>query len=203
MKETFKFAYQDVKFSKKLLFLLLFLFFISTFFDSNSEYYKDKEKNTNSYVYFVEHGLRYTNTALQMMLPILLADKIGIVQAVYVGIGTVVSVQLLKRIFNNIHIGNTRIGERPKGGDYNVPSGHSAMATSAMMFLIIRYGWRFAFYMVPVSILTMITRLELKAHTMSAVFSGGILGIIIALLLTSKYMGSFKLKNIFKRITKK
>lgn len=38
---------------------------------------------------------------------------------------------------------------------------------------------------------------------MSAVFSGGILGIIIALLLTSKYMGSFKLKNIFKRITKK
>ncbi len=160
MKEVLKFAYQDVKFSKKLLFLLLFLFFISTFFPSDSEYYKNKEKNRSFYLYCVEDGLRYTNTALQMMLPILLADKIGIVQAVYVGIGTVVSVQLLKRLLNNIHIGNTRIGERPKGGDYNVPSGHSAMATSAMMFLIIRYGWRYAFYVVPVSILTMITRLE-------------------------------------------
>lgn len=31
MKETFKIAYQEVKFSKKLLFLLLFLFFITTF----------------------------------------------------------------------------------------------------------------------------------------------------------------------------
>lgn len=198
MKNILKLAYQEVNVSKKFLCLFLTMFIITAFYPSDSEYYKAKEKNTSDYVYFVEDGLRYTNTVMQVILPILLADKIGIAQAVYVGLGTFVSVHTLKRLLNNVYIKDTRIGQRPRGGKYNMPSGHSAMATSAMSFIIIRYGWIHILYLLPVSIFTMIVRVLLKAHTISAVLAGAILGIIIGLLFTSKYVKEVKIPKILK-----
>ncbi len=195
-------AYKEVNFNKKILFFLLLMFSITAFYPSDMDYYKAREKNNNNYVYFVEEGLRFTNTAIQIALPILLADKIGIIQAAYVGIATTISVHFLKRAFNDINILKTRLGERPIGSDYNVPSGHSAMATSAMAFVMIRYRWIYGLYLVPVSILTMLIRVLLKAHTISAVCSGAILGIIIGILLSSQYTGKIDLKNLFRKFRK-
>ncbi|MDR2007378.1 MAG: phosphatase PAP2 family protein [Alphaproteobacteria bacterium] len=203
MKKLLIIALQQVKFNKIILGVLVILFCVSAFYPSDMEYYKNREKNDSIYVMAVEDGLRFVNTAAQIAIPILLADKIGMVQAVYVGIATTVLGQGLKRIFNDVHVGDTRLGERPSGGNYNMPSGHSAMAASAMAFVAIRYGAINLMYLLPLTILTMIARIMLKAHTLSATLSGLILGIIIGMLFSSKYTGDFKWKNPFKAFKKK
>lgn len=205
MKNSLRLAYQDVKYNKKILLLLLVFFVLTAFYPSDSGYYKAREESNSSYVYFVEDGLRYSNTVLQAMVPILLADKIGIIQAAYVGLGTFVSVYTFKRLLNNVYINGTRIGQRPKGGNYNTPSGHSAMATSAMTFIMVRYRvrWLTTLFLLTVSILTMFVRVLLKAHTVSGVCSGAILGIMVALLLTSHYNNKVKFSNILGYFGKK
>jgi membrane-associated phospholipid phosphatase len=185
----FKTAYKEVVIKKKTLILLLCLFFSYAFYPTYLTYYQGLIKDKSRPVYAVEHYIRYINTAAQVLIPIILFDKIGMVQAIYVGIGTTVSLHVLKRAFNDVTIMGTRLGQRPSSTSsrHNVPSGHSAMASSAMAFIIIRYGWKHGYYLIPICLLTMWVRILLKAHTVSAVVSGAILGIIIALLLTSKY----------------
>ncbi|MCL2567253.1 MAG: phosphatase PAP2 family protein [Alphaproteobacteria bacterium] len=199
MKKLLIDALKQVKFNKIILAVLIVMFFAASFYPSDMDYYKNREKNSSVYVMAVEDGLRFVNTAAQIAIPVLLADKIGIVQAVYVGIATTVLGQGLKRVFNNIHVGDTRLGERPSGGKYNMPSGHTAMAASAMAFVAIRYGAINLIYLLPLTILTMIARIMLKAHTLSATLSGLLLGVIIGVLFSSKYTGDFKLRNPFKK----
>lgn len=174
---------------KYLIGILVILFVFSFLYPSDLAYYQSKEKSKSVIVNMVEHQIRYINTISQALLPIILWDKIGAMQAIYVGIGTTIGVHSLKAIYNNIYIKDTRLGQRPWREDskHNVPSGHSAMASSAMAFVAIRYGYKHLFYLLPITLLTMLTRIALKAHTFSAVTSGAILGIIIALLFASKY----------------
>ena len=80
-----------------------------------------------------------------------------------------------------------RLGERPHGGRHNMPSGHASLASSAVYFVGRRYGWWHLLYLVPVLLLTMFARVELDAHTGSAVIAGALIGIFSAALFTGKY----------------
>ncbi|MFL1781315.1 lipid A 1-phosphatase [Candidatus Hepatincolaceae symbiont of Richtersius coronifer] len=74
-----------------------------------------------------------------------------------------------------------------------MPSGHSAAASSAAAFIILRYGWgsvylaSMNFSLIIITFLTMYARIALKQHTFSAVIAGSAIGIIMAIIVTSKY----------------
>ncbi len=171
------------------IFVLVSLFFAIAFYPSNLNYYHQRVKNTSTHVMIIEHGLRYSLTAAQFVVPILMGDAIGFTQAIYVAAGTTIATQSLKRALNDVHSGSTRLGERPYRADseHNMPSGHTTMAASAMFFLFLRYGRLHLCYALPLTALTMYARIALKVHTFSAIFAGCVLAAIIAAIFTSAY----------------
>ena len=189
----FKEIYDAVKINKetnkKSLLVLLLICMLTAFYPSDMYYYRNMERDASTHVLFVNKYLRHVNTVAQYAIPIILFDKIGIVQIACIGVATLISTHGLKRVLNDVYIRDTRLGERPSRieSTHNSPSGHSSLAASAMAFIMLRYGWVHGIYLVPITLLTMAARVLLKAHTVSAVLSGAALGIMIALLLTSKY----------------
>jgi membrane-associated phospholipid phosphatase len=133
------------------------------------------------------HDLRFINTAAQVALPLLLRDKIGLVQLVYVGISTTLATHGLKRLLNNSVVWGSRLGERPTGinSQHNMPSGHSSMASCAAYFVCRRYRWTHALYLIPILLLTMYSRVALNQHSVTAVIAGALVGFLMAALFTS------------------
>ena len=143
--------------------------------------------NDSGLVLASEHGLRFINTAVQVALPLLLRDKIGMAQLVFVGVSTTAATHIVKRLLNNRVVWGTRLGQRPTGADSrsNMPSGHSSMASSAAYFVCRRYRFWHALYLIPILLLTMFSRVELNSHSVSAVIAGALLGFLMAALFTS------------------
>jgi len=135
--------------------------------------------------HWVENRGRFISTAAQVLIPLVLNDKVGLAQMLYSGLATTVSTHLLKHLKNDVHIGQTRLGERPNGGRHNVPSGHSSMAGSALGFIWRRYGAWHLMYLLPILMATMATRVFLSAHTISAVLAGALLGVVVTYVMTS------------------
>lgn len=173
----------------KFMALLLCLCLASALYPSDMSYYTRHPRDKGAALHYSDHCSRYVNTAMQAGLPILLGDRAGLIQAAWVGLGTLVATQSLKRLFNNWTIIGTRLGQRPYGSDskHNMPSGHSSMASSAMFFVWRRYGLRYAWFLLPFTALTMYARVMLNAHTISAVLSGCLLGMLVAAVFTSPY----------------
>ncbi|MEW5951787.1 MAG: phosphatase PAP2 family protein [Elusimicrobiota bacterium] len=194
IKDLFKRACTEVCLPKKMLYCFIPICIIMMFYPSDMKYYQSREKNKGIFVYSIEHYVRYVNTAAQAILPIIYRDPIGIAQACMVGASTTIAVHSLKRIFDKITIFGTRLGERPynKNSSHNIPSGHCAMASSAMYFVYRRYGCKHLYYLLPITALTMYARLALKAHTVSAVASGCLVCIIAAAFFTSEYFSKNK-----------
>lgn len=191
---SWKQAYREVKPSKWLVFLCIFSFVLAVCYPTQLETYpKSYPQAYESEVYAVvnvtEDTGRYLNTALQVALPVVLADKIGMVQLLYVALATTLGTHAFKRGLNHVELAGLRLGQRPHdvNSKYNMPSGHSSMASSAAFFVCRRYGWRYAIIVVPIMFLTMYTRVMLNVHTISAVIAGAIIGILMAMLFTSKY----------------
>lgn len=136
-----------------------------------------------------ENYVRFVNTALQIGLPIVLADKVGLVQLIYVGVSSTILTHGMKRLVNDWHVMGTRLGQRPSGpqSKHNMPSGHSSMASCAMYFLCRRYSFWFAVLLIPIMLLTMYTRVVLHDHTVSAVLAGAIAGILAGAMFTSRW----------------
>jgi membrane-associated phospholipid phosphatase len=129
-------------------------------------------------VELTEDYLRFIPTILQIAVPIVLGDKIGLVQLLYVGVANTAATQGAKFLFNKVTVDHVRIGQRPRGrsSGYNMPSGHASMAACAVFFLCRRYGWRFGLPLSALLLLTMTTRVMLNAHTISAVIAGALIG---------------------------
>lgn len=136
-------------------------------------------------VHWVENRGRFISTAAQVLIPLALNDRVGLAQMLYSGMATTVATHFLKHIKNDVHIGQTRLGERPNGGRHNVPSGHSSMAGSALGFIWRRYGAWHLMYLLPILVATMVTRVFLSAHTISAVLAGALLGVLVTYVMTS------------------
>jgi lipid A 1-phosphatase len=61
------------------------------------------------------------------------------------------------------------------------------MASCAAYFVARRYGLWHALYLIPIMLLTMSARVMLDAHTISAVLTGCLIGLICAAWWTSPY----------------
>jgi membrane-associated phospholipid phosphatase len=145
-----------------------------------------------------DHYLHFANTVAQVALPILLKDRIGLMQDAYVGVSNALATHGLKLLVNRWKIRGTRLGERPIGADsqFNMPSGHSSMASCAAYFVCRRYGWMHALYLIPILLLTMYARVALDEHTVTAVIAGGLLGLLMAAIFTSARMASPRARRV-------
>lgn len=186
-------AWRDVQCSKAFIVFCSVAFFLSAIFPSDLVAYRDypQEQNAGGVTRFVEDYGRYTNNLVQLGLPLVKRDVVGLVQLAYVAVSTTVATQGLKFALNNVVVGRTRLGERPQGPNSraNMPSGHSSMASCGAYFVCRRYGWKYALLTVPILFLTMYARYMLDAHTISAVIAGALLGILMTALFTSPYRG--------------
>ncbi|MEO5565569.1 MAG: phosphatase PAP2 family protein [Luteimonas sp.] len=166
-------------------------FLASTFFPSDLAGYASKVgiSRAPTAVYDIDHYGRFFNTALQAGLPVVLGDKAGMLELAKVAVATTLATHLLKHALNNVHVKGTRLGQRPFSPDssLNMPSGHSSMASCGAYFVSRRYGWKLAFLVLPVLALTMFARVSLDEHTVSAVISGALLGILVTALFTTPY----------------
>lgn len=136
-------------------------------------------------VELTEDYLRYIPTALQIAVPLVLGDEVGMVQLLYLGIANTAVTQGLKFMVNDVSVDHTRIGQRPRGNDHNMPSGHSSMSSCAVVFLGRRYGWQYGLVLGVLTVLTMYARVMLNAHTISAVLAGALVGTATTLWFTS------------------
>lgn len=134
---------------------------------------------------WVEHKGRFLSTGVQVLLPLVLGDRVGLVQLFYSGVATTTVTHGLKRGVDGWQVGPSRLGERPNGGRHNMPSGHSSMAASALGFIWRRYGAWHLVYLLPLLLATMTTRVLLSAHTWPAVFAGALIGVVVTYMMTT------------------
>ncbi|WP_407351163.1 phosphatase PAP2 family protein [Luteimonas sp. R10] len=185
--ELAKMAYVQVQRPRLLMVMCLIGTALSVFYPSDLLSYRDTPRSEHALVTGTEQYGRFINTIAQVALPIVKRDPIGMVQNLYIGVAGIIMTHGLKRALDPVVILGVRLGERPYGGRHNMPSGHASLASSAVYFVGRRYGWWHLFYLVPVLLLTMFARVELDAHTGSAVIAGALIGIFSAALFTGKY----------------
>lgn len=179
-------AYVQVQRPQWLMLLCMVGIVLAIVFPTDMAPYRQTPPSQHPVIQGTEHYGRFVNTIVQVGLPIVKRDAIGIVQNVYIGIFGTFMTHGLKHALDPVTINGRRIGERPHGGRYNMPSGHSSLAASAIYFLGRRYGWWHLWYLIPITLMTMLTRVELNAHTWSAVIAGALVGILSSALFTGK-----------------
>ena len=166
-------------------------FLASTFYPTDLAGYASQKGTSRApeTVFITDHYGRYFNTVLQAGLPLLLRDKAGLIQLAKVAISTTLATHVLKHALNNAQIQGTRLGERPysPNSSLNMPSGHSSMSSCGAYFVSRRYGWKLVFIVLPILLLTMFARVSLDEHTISAVVSGALLGILMSAIFTTRY----------------
>ena len=181
-------AWQEVE--RPRLFMLLCVVGIVAMivFPSDLESYRTGPPDRSLPVVATDKYLRFVNTAAQAALPFLMRDPVGIMQDVYVAVGTTVATHGLKRLLDQWTIWDARLGERPGNvkSQHNMPSGHSSMASCAVYFVPRRYGWWHLLYLIPIMLLTMYARVQLEAHTIPAVIAGMLVGLLVAALFTGR-----------------
>jgi lipid A 1-phosphatase len=131
---------------------------------------------------------RFINTGLQVLVPVVTRDIVGLKQVAVITVVGVLATHGPKRLLDRIEIAGTRLGQRPYSPDsqHNMPSGHSALAASSVWFLMRRYSLWFGLITIPVTVMTMYTRVMLDAHTISAVIAGALVGLLFTALLTTR-----------------
>lgn len=155
------------------------------FFPSNHEthYAESRGGDERPAVLVVEHALRHVNSVVAIALPVINRDLVGLAQLAVVTVVGTVATHVPKRLLNDWVVAGTRLGQRPQDLDsrHNVPSGHSSLASAAAWFVCRRYGWRWAWLLLPITAATMWARVMLDAHTVSAVLAGLFVGVAVAL----------------------
>lgn len=190
MKKLFLQSLKGIKPPKLLSLTLFAIFLIAAFYPSDLKdfYFKDRRYEAGFLVHTSENYLRFVNTALQVALPIIKKDPVGIMQVINIGVVTTFATHGLKYVFNDVNVADTRLGQRPKSptSSKNMPSGHSSMAACAVYFVAKRYGAKWLFILLPILFLTMYARFMLDMHTISATIAGASLGLLCAIFFTSK-----------------
>jgi membrane-associated phospholipid phosphatase len=191
MIKTLLAAHNDVRRPTKLIIALAFGILFCALYPTDLKSYPIQPAGTEvgGEVSLTENYLRFVPTAIQIAVPLLLGDKIGMVQLIYVGIVTTVATHSAKHFFNDRWANDTRLGQRPSGtgSKHNMPSGHSSMAASAVYFIGRRYSIQLALLMSVFLMMTMYARVMLNDHTISAVIAGALLGLLTTALVTSQY----------------
>ncbi|GAA8066418.1 lipid A 1-phosphatase LpxE [Helicobacter pylori] len=144
-----------------------------------------KHKSVPLVFHFTEHYARFIPTILSVAIPLIQRDAIGLFQVANSSIATTLLTHTTKRALNNVTINNQRLGERPYGGNFNMPSGHSSMVGLAVAFLMCRYSFKKYLWLLPLVPLTMLARIYLDMHTIGAVLAGLGIGMLCVSLFTS------------------
>lgn len=132
------------------------------------------------WVQWVEDQGRFVNTALQVAMPVLTRDIMGLKSLAWIALTGTGSTHGLKRALNDVEVKGVRLGQRPSSERtrHNFPSGHASLASSGAVFVATRYGWRWLLLLGPVVLATAYARVALDAHTWSAVVAGTCLGVL-------------------------
>jgi membrane-associated phospholipid phosphatase len=137
-------------------------------------------------VTLTENYVRFVPTAVQVALPVVLGDKVGLVQLLYVAVSTTIVTHGLKHFLDDRWVMDTRLGQRPNGGSINMPSGHSSMVSCAVYFVGRRYSIWLGLLLSIIAALTMYARVMLNAHTVSAVIAGALVGCLTTACFTAR-----------------
>lgn len=148
--------------------------------DMEGHYSRPRNGQENTLVMGVENYGRHINTLVPIGAAILLRDVKGMWQIGAVVVAGTAATHIPKRILNDVSVNGIRLGQRPNGGDHNMPSGHSALASAGAWIAVRRYLKWFGLVVLPVLFLTMYARYMLDAHTVSATIAGAIIGILAA-----------------------
>ena len=186
-KSLFRHAYAEVRRPIGLILVLLIALILSAIYPSKLASYPVLPVGaaTPEAVTLTENYVRFVPTAVQIALPLMLGDKVGLVQLLYVGISTTIATHSAKRLLDNVWVDRTRLGQRPNGGSINMPSGHSSMVSCAVYFVGRRYSTWLGLLLSLIMGMTMYARVMLNAHTVSAVVAGALLGFLTTALFTS------------------
>ncbi len=144
-----------------------------------------KQQSVPSVFHFTEHYAHFLPTILSVAIPLIQRDAIGLFQVANASIATTLLTHTAKRALNNVTIHHQRLGERPYGGNFNMPSGHSSMVGLAVVFLLCRYSFKKYLWLLPFIPLTMLARIYLDMHTIGAVLAGLGIGMLCVGLFTS------------------
>ena len=188
-KSIFARAHAEVRRPYALLATLLVAIILAAIYPSDLNSYPvlPAGSPTPQVVRLTEDYVRFVPTAVQIALPIVLGDKVGLAQLVYVGIAATVATHGTKYLLNDRWVMGTRLGRRPDRTNThsNMPSGHSSMASCAVYFVGRRYSIWLALPLAVIMLLTMYTRVMLNQHTISAVIAGALIGFLATALFTS------------------
>jgi len=91
---------------------------------------------------------------------------------------SMVTTHSLKRIINK---------ERPNGGNYGFPSGHTAAAFTGAAFIERRYGWTYGIPAYMLAGFVAWSRVEADKHDWVDVSSGALIGVASAYLFTTSF----------------
>ncbi|SFK75687.1 phosphatase PAP2 family protein [Shimia haliotis] len=163
------------------LFVVLVLA-LATFYPSNlsEDYSISRNGHAMPVVQGTENFARHINIALPLAMAIVLRDWNGLGQIFLVAATTRGATLGQKHLFNDVMVGNTRLGQRPisPNRNHNMPSGHSSAAAAGAWFTMRRYSMWFGLIVIPVLFLTMYARYMMDAHTISATIAGAATGIL-------------------------
>ena len=148
--------------------------------DMDGHYAHSRQGRDNAVVIGVEPYGRHLNSLIPIGAAIALRDVQGLWQiSATIVVGTLAT-HLPKRILNNVEINGVRLGQRPNGGNHNMPSGHSALASAGALIAVRRYWNGFGLIVRLILCLTMFARYMLDAHTIAATIAGAVIGIPVA-----------------------
>ena len=135
-------------------------------------------------IVFTEDYGRHLNSIAALGTALVLRDLTGLKQLAVIIVVGIAATHGPKRLLNNVEVMGTRLGERPsrQTSNHNMPSGHSALASAVIWFLGRRYSWWWLLLTVPVTLMTMLARVLLDAHTISAVIAGMLVGLAFTML---------------------
>jgi lipid A 1-phosphatase len=186
-RSLFAAAYLDVQRPVAMIVFLVLSITLSAIYPSHLDTYPvlGRSEHVPEGVLLTEDYARFVPTAVQVALPVVLGDKVGLVQLLYVAAAGVITTHGLKFLLNDRWIGRTRLGERPNHRDHNMPSGHSSMVSCAVYFVWRRYSPWLGLLLSAFMLVTMYARVMLNAHTVSAVIAGALAGLLAAALFTS------------------
>jgi membrane-associated phospholipid phosphatase len=190
-KHMFSTAYSDFRRPINLIILLLVGIIFSVLYPSDIESYPvlPAGASTSAAVTLTEGYVRFVPTAVQVAAPLMLRDRIGLVQLLYVAVSNTIATQGMKYLLNDRWVMHTRLGQRPSSSKskHNMPSGHSSMASCAVYFVGRRYSLLLGILLAIILLLTMYARVAFNAHTISAVIAGALTGLLTAALFTSPW----------------
>jgi lipid A 1-phosphatase len=188
-KSVFARAYSDVRRPFALAAILLAAIILVAIYPSDIGSYPVLPEGTPTpkVVRLTEDYVRFVPTAVQIALPIVLGDEVGLAQLVYVGISATIATHGTKYLLNDRWVMGTRLGRRPDRTNThsNMPSGHSSMASCAVYFVGRRYSIWLAIPLAIIMLLTMYARVMLNQHTISAVIAGALIGFLATAMFTS------------------